>query len=120
MTAQYFYSKWNINRCGVSFYKKKFPEFVFDNKLNYTKLDKEFQRRIDIKEKAKDLLSEATVQDIEDCFSGENKYNLAHQWLKRLYMSFDNTNRNRQLISDCTLEQIDKITKHYIKLKNIN
>ena len=100
MNAQYFYSKWNINRCGVSFYKKKFPEFVFDNKLDYSKLDKEFQRRIDIKEKARDLLSEATVQDIEDCFSGKNKYNLAHKWLKSLYMSFDNTNRNRQFISD--------------------
>ena len=120
MNAQYFYSKWNINRCGVSFYKKKFPEFVFDNKLDYSKLDKEFQRRIDIKEKARDLLSEATVKDIEDCFSGKNKYNLAYKWLKMLYMSFDNTNRNRQLISDCTLKQIDKITKHYIKLKEIS
>ena len=108
-----FYEKWNINKFNSTYYKKKFPQFVENNLMNYSKLDKEFQRRINIKENAKQLLFEAKAKDIEDCFACKENKVTAHNWLTDLYMPYLQEKRNQNLISDRAIRRIELIVKHY-------
>ena len=108
-----FYEKWNINKFNSTYYKKKFPQFVENNLMNYSKLDKEFQRRINIKENAKQLLFEAKAKDIEDCFTCKENKVTAHNWLTDLYMPYLQEKRNQNLISDRAIRRIELIVKHY-------
>jgi hypothetical protein len=116
MTAGEFYEKWNINISTVSYYKKRFPQFVFNNNLDYGLLNQEFERRIKIKEDAKMLLSSATSTDIKDCelFKNSKKpeTNACH-WLLRLYLPYLNEKINRHLITDVAIKNIQTIVEHY-------
>ena len=99
-----------------TYYKNKFTQFVKNDLMNYSKLDKEFRRRIDIKENAKQILFEAKAKDIEDCFKCKEKTITAHNWLTDLYMPYLQEKRNQNLISDRAIARIESIVNHY-KLK---
>ena len=113
MTAGDFYSKWNIHISTATYYKKRFPEFVTNKKLDYKLLDDEFLRRIEIKENAKKILYEARGIEIEDCFEGENRNQIACHWLRDLYLDFVNDKKNIHLISDKKIDKINKVVDFY-------
>lgn len=113
MTAGDFYSKWNIHISTATYYKKRFPEFVINKKLDYRLLDNEFLRRIKIKEDAKKILYEAKGIEIEDCFEGKNKNQIACHWLRDLYLDFVNDKKNIHLISDKRIDRINKVVEFY-------
>lgn len=118
MLAVEFYNKWEIKNHNVYHYKKLFQEFVFDDKINYSMLDKEFTRRERLKEYAKEVLIEAKGIDIHKCFSEPYSKEKACNWLVRLYMQPICEKSAKKLIETRTVIRIRKILKHYKKVKN--
>lgn len=117
MTADDFYSKWNINISTVSYYKKRFPQFVENKRLNYEKLNAEFERRIKLKNKARAELYSTTGSEIKDCFEGKNNHQMACHWLRDLYLDYITDKHSRHLITDKALDRIEKVLKHLGKDK---
>ena len=119
MNEKKFYKKWEINYHNNSYYKKIFPEFVLENgNLDFTKLDKEFTRRTNLKEYARNVLLEAKGIDIRKCFSEPYSKEKACNWLVKLYMQPICEKSNKKLIETRTVVRIRKVLKHYKKGKN--
>lgn len=118
MNAKQFYKKWEIKHHNVHHYKKIFPQFVFDNKINYSMLDKEFTRRTKLKDYAREALIEARGIDIHECFSEPHSKEKACNWLVKLYMQPVCEKHDKKLIETRTVVRIRKILKHYKKVKN--
>ena len=116
MNAKQFYKKWEIKHHNVHHYKKIFPQFVFDNEINYSMLDKEFARRTNLKEYARLTLFEARGLDIHECFTKPNDKEKACNWLVRLYMQPVCEKSAKKLIETRTVIRIRKILKHYKKV----
>lgn len=118
MNDKQFYKKWEIKHHNKSYYKKLFPQFVFDNEIDYSMLDKEFTRRTKLKDYAREVLIEARGIDIHECFSEPYSKEKACNWLVRLYMQPICERSNKKLIETRTVIRIRKILKHYKRGKN--
>lgn len=118
MLAIEFYNKWEIKNYNVHHYKKIFPQFVFDNEIDYSMLDKEFTRRTKLKDYAREVLIEARGLDIHECFTKPNDKEKACNWLVKLYMQPVCEKHAKKLIETRTVNRIIKILKHYKKVKN--
>lgn len=117
MNEKQFYKKWEIKHHNKSYYKKLFPQFVFDGELDYSLMDKEFTRRTNLKEYARKTLLEARGIDIYECFSEPYAKEKACNWLVKLYMQPICEKHNKKLIEKRTVTRIRKVLKHYKKVK---
>lgn len=119
MTEKQFYKKWDINHHNKPHYKKVFPQFILsDGNLDFSKLDKEFTDRQNLKFRARDILCEARGIDIYECFTMPYAKEKACNWLSRLYMEPINDKHNgKKLIETRTVNRINTILEHYLKGK---
>ena len=84
MTKKEFRKKWSIGDASVYYYKKRFPEVVttdksIDKSINYKKLDKILQARVDVKEKVKKIMGNKKPLDIEWLFTGKYAKSKSHK-----------------------------------------
>lgn len=119
MTEKQFYKKWDINHHNKPHYKKVFQQFILsDGNLDFSKLDKEFTDRQNLKFRARDILCEARGIDIHECFTMPYAKEKACNWLSRLYMEPMNDKHNgKKLIETRTVNRINTILEHYLKGK---
>ena len=118
MNAKQFYKKWYIKHHNKSYYKKLFPQFIVNDELDYSMMDKEFTRRTMLKEYARNTLLEAKGKDISECFKEPYASEKACNWLVKLYMQPVCEKHAKKLIETRTVNRIRKILKHYKKGKN--
>lgn len=83
MTQEHFYNKYGMHTNNHYYYKKKYKDFVINGKLDYALLDKEFQKRINLREEVKDLMASKSGKDIHHLFSSRQT---CQTWIDRLYM----------------------------------
>ena len=108
-TKEMFFNKWNIHVNNESYYKRRFPQYVVDNKLDYKALDKEFTTRLELKLELANRLAGYRPQDIYGAFIGLPNYRqIATCWLNDLYRDND---KNR-LIRDKAYETLKKIKEY--------
>ena len=103
---------------NVHHYRKIFPQFIINDELDYSLMDKEFIRRVRLKEYARITLLEARGKDIAECFSEPYASEKACNWLSRLYMEPINDKHAKKLIETQTVIRINTTLEHYLKGKN--
>jgi hypothetical protein len=111
MKREEFLAKYNITGTTVDNYKRKFPWYVFNKRLDYNLMDIEIQNRIDIKQIAQDIMIERKAKDLEFLCNGNNIKPKSHHFLN--FVLFKRIEQN--LIRDKSIRQFIEIIKRYGK-----
>lgn len=85
MTTKQFFNKWDIDITSSTHYKRRFPQFVENNQMDWDALDKHLSYMRSIKEKALDILSELRAKDLEFFFEGKNVAARSHHLMNRMF-----------------------------------
>ena len=115
MKKKHFYNKYGMHTNNHYYYKKKYKDFVIDGKLDYALLDKEFQKRINLREEVKELMASKSGKDIYHLFISDktpNPRQVCKTWIDRLYME-----RFRFSINDELYATLRTVYEYLIKDK---